>query len=80
MPQKLEDKELRKEFENQLSENKRIYDGQGKQKQLEKNILEAATEVCGITSGKRGRERETWWWNGIVQQNLAEKKIAFKKW
>ena len=49
-------------------------------KQLEKNILHVGREVCGVTSGKRGKERETWWWNVNVQQKIVEKKMAFKRW
>ena len=37
-------------------------------------------EICGITSGKRGREREAWWWNEDVQRCIKEKKIAFNQW
>ena len=40
--------------------------------------LSAGGEICGITSGKRGREMETWWWND-VQQRLTEKKVAYKR-
>ena len=25
-------------------------------------------------------ERETWWWNEEIQENLRRKKDAFKKW
>ena len=33
-----------------------------------------------MTSGRRGRERETWWWNPVVQSAIQEKKVAFKVW
>ena len=47
---------------------------------LERNVLETCREVCGETSGRRGRERETWWWCEEVQNVLREKKAAFKRW
>ena len=39
-----------------------------------------STDVCGLTTGKRGRERETWWWSEGVHQAISEKKAAFKTW
>ena len=48
-------------------------------KNLEKDILSAGGEICGITSWKRGRERETWWWNVVIQQRLMEKMVAYKR-
>ena len=41
-------------------------------------------EVCGETTGRRQRDRETWWWNEEVQLHTAvavrELKLAFKRW
>ena len=42
--------------------------------------MSAGEEICGITSGKMGRERVTWWWNDVVQQRLKEKNVAYKRW
>ena len=71
--------EKRELFEERLRE-KIICSGDGEWKNLEENILNSGKEICGITSGKRGRERETWWWNDTVQQRLQEKKVVYKKW
>ena len=76
--QKLKDKETRDLFER-LKE-KIASSGDGEWKNLEEEILSAGGEICGITSGKWGRERETWWWNDVVQQRLKEKKVAYKLW
>ena len=66
---KLKDRETRNLFEERLKE-KIASSGDGEWKNLEEYILSAGGEICGITSGKRGREWETWWWNDIVQQRL----------
>ena len=75
---KLKDEELRREYEAKLQE--KVNQGIEQADQLEKNIREAAEEVCGLTTGRRGRERETWWWCDEVQQKIKEKKIAYKAW
>ena len=43
-------------------------------------VMRAAEEVCGTIKGGKHLERETWWWNEEVQENLRRKKDAFKKW
>ena len=75
---KLKDRETMDAFEERLKE-KIASSGYGEFKNLEE-ILSAGGEICGITSGKRGREREIWWWNDIVQQRLKKKKVAYKRW
>ena len=42
-------------------------------------LLEVAR---GLWRDKRGRhrERETWWWNEEVQENIRGKKEVFKRW
>ena len=52
----------------------------GDMESLERNVLDVCREVCGETSGRRGRERETSWWSEAVQSVLREKKAAFKRW
>ena len=47
---------------------------------LSDKVKKVSEEICGITSGKRGREREAWWWNDDVQRCIKEKKIALKQW
>ncbi len=75
---KLKNEHLREDFETKLSEKMELSGGSWKE--LEENLSKTGEEVCGLTSGKRGRERETWWWNVEVQQAIKEKKITFKKW
>lgn len=48
--------------------------------QVVKNIKAAGIEIYSVTSGKRGNERETWWWNEGVQEKIKEKKMAYKQW
>ena len=43
-------------------------------------LLNSVREVCGETTGRRQRDRETWWWNEEVQLAVREKKSAFKRW
>ena len=43
-------------------------------------MLNSAREVCGETTRRRKRDRETWWWNEEVQLTVREKKIAFTRW
>ena len=43
-------------------------------------LLNSVREVCGETTGRRQRDRETWWWNEEVQLAVREKKLVFKKW
>ena len=75
---KLEDPEKRRECQERL---RRSMEGcSGDMESLERNVLNVCKEVCGVTSGRRGRERETWWWSDAVQNVLKEKKAAFKKW
>ena len=47
---------------------------------LEKKMLDTCKEICGETTGRRGRERETWWWNEDVQRVIREKNAAFQRW
>jgi len=36
--------------------------------ELSENVIEAAKQVCGETTGHRRKQRETWWWNTVVQK------------
>ena len=76
---KLKDRETRDVFQERLKE-KIASSGDGEGKTLKKTFLSAGGEICGITSGNRGRQRETWWWNDVVQQRLKEKNVAYKRW
>ena len=42
-------------------------------------LLNSAREICGETTGRRQRERETWWWNEEVQLAVRKNKLAFKR-
>ena len=75
---KLDDPEKRRECQERFRINMEGYGGD--MERLERNVLEVCKEVCGETSGRRGRERETWWWSEAVQNILREKKAAFKRW
>ena len=43
-------------------------------------LRKTAETVLGVTFGKRKGDRETWWWNGEVQESIKEKKEAKKAW
>ena len=43
-------------------------------------LRKTAETVLGVTFGKRKGDRETWWWNEEVQENIKEKKEAKKAW
>ena len=75
---KLKDDSVRAEFQNKLEE--RFQTGGVGWSELQTDIEQVCREVCGETTGKRGRERETWWWNDAVQQAIGIKKTAFKVW
>ena len=44
---------------------------------LRNPLLEAATEVCGLSRNHQWK-RETWWWNDHVEAAIAEKRAHFK--
>ena len=43
-------------------------------------IREIGRNVCGVSSGKRKCDKETWWWNPEVQLSVKEKRTAKKNW
>ncbi|XP_051790281.1 uncharacterized protein LOC127529729 [Erpetoichthys calabaricus] len=43
-------------------------------------IRVTARRVLGVTSGKRKKEKETWWWNEGIQESIQRKRMAKKKW
>ena len=43
-------------------------------------LRKTADTVLGVTFGKRKGDKETWWWNEEVQENIKEKKEAKKAW
>ena len=74
---KLKDETTRRLFEERFEE--KITSSTGEWKDLQDSIMAAGMETCGLTSGKRRKERETWWSEG-VQQKLKEKRVPYKKW
>lgn len=47
---------------------------------FEKSCVEKAKAALGVSKGKFRDERETWWWNELVQKAVSEKKVCFKSW
>ena len=45
-----------------------------------RNAKKTAETVLGVTFGKRKGDRETWWWNEEVQENIKGKKEEKKAW
>ena len=44
-------------------------------------ILRVGQEVLGVTTGRRPPgDKETWWWNGKVQEVIKAKKVAKEIW
>ena len=76
---KLKDPELRERYERKLAEYLDTTTESSLTK-LKDGIMTVGAEICGVTTGRRGRQRETWWWNPVVQSALQEKKVAFKVW
>jgi hypothetical protein len=48
-------------------------------KVFESVMQSAAKEIVGESRGKPFLDKETWWWNGLVQEDLKLKKELFKK-
>ena len=75
---RLKDPEKKREFHEKLSH--RIRETEGDWTRYREIVMEIAEEVCGKTTGRRQRERETWWWCEEVRQAIMEKREAFKRW
>ncbi|KAK3548575.1 hypothetical protein QTP70_014501, partial [Hemibagrus guttatus] len=43
-------------------------------------IRETGRKVLGVSSGRRKKDKETWWWNDEVQDSIQRKRLAKKKW
>ncbi|KAK3556024.1 hypothetical protein QTP70_000730 [Hemibagrus guttatus] len=43
-------------------------------------IRETGRKVLGVSSGRRKKDKETWWWNEEVQDSIQRKSLAKKKW
>lgn len=77
---KLQDVEVRKEFEVKVAESweSGCKDGDVWERYRD-CVLTTADEVCGWTKGKC-RHGETWWWHEGVRMALEDKKKKFKEW
>ena len=75
---KLKDPTIRSNFQEKIRE--REGDMRNGWEDTCKVFMEEAEKICGVTTGRRQRERETWWWCEEVRQAIAEKKKAFKEW
>ena len=75
---KLKDPVLQEEFKRNVSADMSNFHGTWVE--IEKKFLTACEEVCGRTSGRRGEERETWWWNDSLKALVDGKKLAYKQW
>ncbi|XP_076920991.1 uncharacterized protein LOC143582268 [Bidens hawaiensis] len=42
-------------------------------------ITQVAKDTLGVTTGKSGRHKETWWWNEVVQEKIREKRGSFRE-
>lgn len=42
-------------------------------------VRERARRVLGVSSGQRKEDKETWWWNEEVQENIQRKRLVKKK-
>ena len=74
---KLREEEVRRKFEENVKI--RMEGNTGGWEKLRDSIMEAGREICGETTGRFSRRRETWWWNKTVQQRIEEKNEAYKK-
>ena len=75
---KLKDPITRRMFEERVSD--RIEGANVGHASFSNALFNSAREVCGETTGRRQRDRETWWWNEEIQLTVREKKLAFKRW
>ena len=69
---------MQRQFEDRVQEATR--DGDKDWPTVASAIRVAAEQTCGRTSGHRGEQRETWWWNEEVQQAIKQKKESFCQW
>ena len=76
---KLRDEATRSDFQAKLAEVLENRD-HSDWTTVQNAVHSACSDVCGVTSGRRGTQRETWWWCPSVQQAVKNKKVAFKTW
>ena len=60
---RLKDSQLRERFESELSTSMSSFEGTWTE--VENKLLTTCERICGRISGKRGEEREKWWWNTL---------------
>ena len=75
---KLKDENIQREFAREVAVGSASFNGTWEE--AESIMLQACEKTCGRTKGKRGLERETWWWSEDVERSIEEKKLAYKVW
>ncbi|XP_076953843.1 uncharacterized protein LOC143628048 [Bidens hawaiensis] len=46
---------------------------------MAKKITQVAKDTFGVTTGKPGRHKVTWWWNEVVQEKIRDKQVSFRE-
>ena len=75
---KLKEEQVKQEFTAKLED--KFQEIGNSWQEMQAAILDACKDTCGETSGRRGRERETWWWCEEVQEAIRLKKETYKAW
>ena len=75
---KLKDEVTQREFSREVEAGAALFNGTWEE--TEDIMLKACEKTCGRTMGKRGQERETWWWNDEIERLIKEKKQTYKAW
>lgn len=47
---------------------------------FQKICIDEATKTLGVSKGRLKNDRESWWWNDVVQEAVKWKKMKFKDW
>jgi hypothetical protein len=58
--------------------NGRCRDANQMWEDMANNVTQAAKEAIGITTGKAGGHKESWWWNDDVQCKVRAKQECFR--
>ncbi|KAI5089397.1 hypothetical protein C0J45_20805 [Silurus meridionalis] len=68
---------FRKEVRQGLGGGKKVLDDWATTAEV---IRETARKLLGVTSGNRKEDKETWWWNEVVQESIRRKRLAKQNW
>ena len=47
---------------------------------FQEGIMAAAEQTYDLITGRRGRERQTWRWNGEIQEVIEKRKQTYRAW